>query len=1291
MSVDVPASPATVTSNPYVGPESFRRGDRLYGRDRAAAELLDLLVAERIVLLHSPSGAGKTSLIQARMLSLLEEEDFAVLPVVRLNHELPPELADVAETDAAQRVARGSTVNRYVLSALMSLEENLPEKEQTPSATLAGLTLAEYVAGRSRPAGRPGSTVIVIDQFEEVITADPVDQAAKRTFFRQLGELLGDRTIWALLSMREDFLAELDPYARLVPTRFTNRYRLDLLTEAEALDAMILPARDAGVDFDAAAAGKLVDDLRTVRLQRGARMVEELGPYVEPVQLQVVCRGVWDRKDVGATRIGLTDVEAVGDVDEALAAYYAACMSSTAQATGVPERALREWCEEDLITPQGFRGQAMHGPEAAGASGEHVLELLTAAHLLRAESRRGAVWFELAHDRLIDPIKEDNEQWRRTNLSDVERRATLWDEQHRPDGLLLAGPELDDAEVWAAPRAAELTDVERDFLAGSRRVREQAEKEARANARIRRWLAVAVVGFILAVIASGFAVTSTIRAGEATLRASEAAALGQSLGNLPEDVQLSLRLAIKASALRDTESGALSDEAMVVLQQAVDASPVLKVLRGAQSPVQWASYSRDGTRIVSLHDDLVVRVWDATSGDLVWTQRGGDEFMAMAISPDGKRVALAATDGVRLWDVGSSQSRSLLPGVAADVLSFSPDGAWLVALDAPDEPLDEDAGVPDEGVEAPEARVLAVSTSTGASQVLRSGGGWDLRWSGQGAWAPKGAKLLSLGEQALKVWDSPAAEPRLVELPEGTMDLAVSQRGEVVAVQLEGQVAVYRGLGGRQVSTIKVDSIGLSLSADGRLLLLAGGDDEVALHDTSTGALLRIASQAGTPVGPVELNPARPDQALVVGGEGDLMLWDVLPGAGEQEAITGFDLARDVGMTMTDAGTVRLWSSEGRLTGTLDLRARLGLPVPRQVETAEGLVSEGGALFPHGALSPTGTFLAVTTDQAAGAYVVPLDPKKKPLRLQVADPSHSTMSLAVSPTGRYVVGGYTAYPPEETIPEPGEPAPGEPTSGESVPGEPAPTPTVGEPVMVDPDLPVEEEEFEGGIYVWDAATGREVHHWPLEQGEPFMLQVSPDERQVLGLVQAGAMSWDLATGRARLTLTPKVRTPSDGATGRGPVVPGIDGESEAPAFVAITWSPTGDLIATSQDDNLVLLWDARTGDEVGELKKHTGMVLDLAFDATGRRLVSVGDDELLVIWEAQTREVVRQVKHEPVQWAEFMQTERRLLVVDAGGRPSVVWLDGRELLDAATAKATRELSTAECTRYLGEEDVCSTD
>jgi WD40 repeat protein len=57
-----------VTRNPYVGPRSIADAEhpdeKIWGRERETAELANLLIADRIVLVYSPSGAGKTSLLQ---------------------------------------------------------------------------------------------------------------------------------------------------------------------------------------------------------------------------------------------------------------------------------------------------------------------------------------------------------------------------------------------------------------------------------------------------------------------------------------------------------------------------------------------------------------------------------------------------------------------------------------------------------------------------------------------------------------------------------------------------------------------------------------------------------------------------------------------------------------------------------------------------------------------------------------------------------------------------------------------------------------------------------------------------------------------------------------------------------------------------------------------------------------------------------------------------------------------------------------------------------------------------
>lgn len=79
----------TLRHNPYLGPRAFTREHRLYGRDRELRDLTSLLVSERIVLLYSPSGAGKSSLVQAALIPTLEARRFHVLPIVRVGLALP--------------------------------------------------------------------------------------------------------------------------------------------------------------------------------------------------------------------------------------------------------------------------------------------------------------------------------------------------------------------------------------------------------------------------------------------------------------------------------------------------------------------------------------------------------------------------------------------------------------------------------------------------------------------------------------------------------------------------------------------------------------------------------------------------------------------------------------------------------------------------------------------------------------------------------------------------------------------------------------------------------------------------------------------------------------------------------------------------------------------------------------------------------------------------------------------------------------------------------------------------
>ena len=86
------ANDATQRGSPYVGPSPFKYGQTLYGRPKELAELLNAITVDRIVLLYSPSGAGKTSLINAALIDELKRKRFSVVPVMRVGKESRDEL-----------------------------------------------------------------------------------------------------------------------------------------------------------------------------------------------------------------------------------------------------------------------------------------------------------------------------------------------------------------------------------------------------------------------------------------------------------------------------------------------------------------------------------------------------------------------------------------------------------------------------------------------------------------------------------------------------------------------------------------------------------------------------------------------------------------------------------------------------------------------------------------------------------------------------------------------------------------------------------------------------------------------------------------------------------------------------------------------------------------------------------------------------------------------------------------------------------------------------------------------
>lgn len=149
--------------------------------------------------------------------------------------------------------------------------------------------------------------------------------------------------------------------------------------------------------------------------------------------------------------------------------------------------------------------------------------------------------------------------------------------------------------------------------------------------------------------------------------------------------------------------------------------------------------------------------------------------------------------------------------------------------------------------------------------------------------------------------------------------------------------------------------------------------------------------------------------------------------------------------------------------------------------------------------------------------------------------------------------------------------------------------------------------YDGGVYLWDVATGKEVHHFLGHRNNVNSVAFSPDGRYLLSGGHDSTMRlWDAETGK-------EVRK-FQGHTGW------IFGVAFSPdGRVAVSssadWSP--------KPDNSLRLWDVRSGAELKRFEGHTAPILSVAFLPDGRRILSGSDDASVRLWSVQTGKELR--------------------------------------------------------------------
>jgi hypothetical protein len=102
----------------------------------------------------------------------------------------------------------------------------------------------------------------------------------------------------------------------------------------------------------------------------------------------------------------------------------------------------------------------------------------------------------------------------------------------------------------------------------------------------------------------------------------------------------------------------------------------IQTLYGPRGQIDWTAFSPDGGRIAGLSHTFEIGVWDRASGRLLRLLEAPVGYLAdnagLALSTDGRRLALASGERATLWDVetGAVLGSWTLPGGLCDKLAF---------------------------------------------------------------------------------------------------------------------------------------------------------------------------------------------------------------------------------------------------------------------------------------------------------------------------------------------------------------------------------------------------------------------------------------------------------------------------------------------------------------------------------------------------------------------------------------------------------------------------------------------
>jgi WD40 repeat protein/DNA-binding CsgD family transcriptional regulator len=1136
--------------NPYKGLRAFQAADEqdFFGREAITKKLLQRMSEDgdlrRFLAVVGPSGSGKSSLVKAGLIPALWRGE---LPgserwfIIDMN----PTARPLDELEVA--------LVRVTAEHTEGLREQL-ERDEFGLVRAAKILLPD-----------DGSElVIVIDQFEEVFNLVE-DEEIRSHFLDLLHAAIVDpeSRVRVVITLRADFYDRPLNYAdfgQLVQ----NRTETVLPLSAEELErAIAQPARRVGLKFEEGLVPAIIQD---VHYQPGAlpllqyALTELFDQRTNRTMTHEAYQVIGGTVGALANRAEEIYAELGEDSQEAARQMF---LRLVTLGEGVEDTRRRADRSELLAIVCEEKHDAM----------DELIDSFASYRLLALDNdpTTRSPTVEVAHEALLrewDRLRG----WLNESREDIRLQRQLsfaaegWKESDHDASYLLRGSRLEQCQRWESETELALTPLEQKYLEQSINARteretleaERQEREAgleRTRQTLRRGLiGVLSIGLLVSLGLTFFAFDQRDEALiQASIGLSSQAAL-ELQGTSPERAV--------PIALEALENYPYTWQAERALGEAVFSNH-LHLILNHDGWINTAFWSPDQTRILTAADDNTAKVWNAITGELLFTfehddwvpgarwspsgdrilthqggdpghvaklniwssttgeliqsiQMGGEEgvYLDSDWSPNGTQIAVSKMDGItRVWDVDSGElvfsfdapricGGICMPGNRA----WSPNGDLIVTLDF-------------------EGGMTIWDAYTG-EELHQIKAHFSEIWSV--AWSKSGEQLLTAsGDGEVKIWNTLDGSEilKLDGHTAGAMAMWSPDENYFVSTSFDGTAKVWDALTGEQIVEFDEHALRLNVgvwSPNGKYIATGGEDATARIWDAFTGKVEQVLYGHDSDVSFALWSPDG-KQLVTTGEDGTANIWN-FTNETELLKIEGYE----------GASFVLHWSSDGnRLARTFRNRK---VEIYNTVSGESSLILEAHqSRVMWVAFSPSGDRIVSTSEDGSAKVWDSISGEHIATHESHKVSEHGVFRAEWSPDGSRIAT--TCYAPD------------------------------------------------CAVRIWDPLTGEDQMIFSEHQNWGVLgARWSTDGSKIASIsVYGEAFIWDASTGELLLSLYP---------------------EENRSRVWAVAWSPKGDRLATHTNDGILRIWDAITGEELITKPGHSALLVTMDWLPSGERLFS---------------------------------------------------------------------------------------